>query len=54
LTEAVSAALPSPGLVRLFGENAARLRLQSVQYGGSSDWLIGGTPDQVPDKYAQV
>jgi len=47
-------AAPSRGLVRLFGDNAARLRLQFMQYGGRCDWLMGGTPSQVPDRYARV
>jgi acetyl esterase/lipase len=45
---------PSRGLVRLFGNNAARLRLQFITYGGRSDWLTGGTPEAVPDRYAQA
>jgi acetyl esterase/lipase len=45
---------PSRALVRLFGNNAARLRLQFMTYGGRSDWLTGGTPDDVPDRYAQA
>jgi acetyl esterase/lipase len=45
---------PSRGLVRLFGANAARLRLQFMTYAGRTDWLTGGTPGQVPQAYAQV
>lgn len=45
---------PSRALVRLFGAGAARLRLQFMSYGGRTDWLVGGTPDQVPEAYAQV
>jgi len=45
---------PSRGLVRLFGRNAARLRLQFMSYGGRSDWMTGGTPYEVPDRYAQL
>jgi acetyl esterase/lipase len=45
---------PSRTLVRLFGNNAARLRLQFMKYGGRSDWLTGGTPETVPDRYAQA
>jgi acetyl esterase/lipase len=40
--------------VRLFGKDAARLRLQFMSYGGGAVWLVGGTPDQVPEAYAQV
>jgi len=45
---------PSRMLVRLFGENAARLRLQFMKYGGRSSWLTGGVPDDMPERYAQV
>jgi len=45
---------PSRTLVRLFGRNAARLRLQFMAYGGRTDWLVGGTPDEVPEAYALV
>jgi acetyl esterase/lipase len=45
---------PSPMLVRLFGANAARLRLQFIPYAGRADWLVGGTPGEVPDLYARV
>jgi acetyl esterase/lipase len=48
------AAPPSPVLTRLFGANAARLRLQFMSYGGRADWLLGGTPGAAPDRYAQV
>jgi len=47
-------AAPSRRLVRLFGDNAARLRLQFMLYGGRCDWLAGGTPSEVPDRYARV
>jgi acetyl esterase/lipase len=43
---------PSRALVRLFGAEAARLRLQFMMYGGRCDWLVGGTPSEVPDRYA--
>ena len=36
------------------GRNAARLRLQFLSYGGRADWLLGGTPGEAPDRYAQV
>jgi acetyl esterase/lipase len=45
---------PSRALVRLFGEEAARLRLQFMMYGGRCDWLVGGTPSEVPDGYSRV
>lgn len=45
---------PSKGLVRMFGDDAVRLRLQFAMYGGRCDWLVGGTPSQVPERYAQV
>jgi acetyl esterase/lipase len=45
---------PSRLLVRLFGANAARLRLQLIPYAGRADWLVGGRPSDVPDRYAQV
>ncbi len=45
---------PSNGLVRLFGADVARLRLQFGMYGGRCDWLVGGTPGEVPERYAQV
>jgi acetyl esterase/lipase len=45
---------PSRMLMRLFGENAARLRLQFMPYGGRSDWLTGGAPQEVPERYAQA
>jgi acetyl esterase/lipase len=45
---------PSPALVRLFGDNAARLRLAVMMYAGRCDWLLGGTPTEVPERYRQV
>jgi acetyl esterase/lipase len=48
------AAPPSRMLVRLFGDNAARWRLQFFSYGGRSILLTGGTPDAVPERYAQA
>jgi acetyl esterase/lipase len=47
-------AQPSRMLVRLFGDNAARWRLQFFSFGGRCDWLVGGTPDAVPERYADV
>jgi acetyl esterase/lipase len=45
---------PSRALRRLFGADAARLRLQLMVYGGRCDWLVGGTPEQMPEQYARV
>jgi acetyl esterase/lipase len=45
---------PSPGLTRLFGANAARLRLAFMTYAGRCDWLLGGTPAEVPERYRRV
>ncbi len=45
---------PSRALVRLFGDDAARLRLGVMMYAGRSDWLLGGTPSEVPERYTQV
>jgi acetyl esterase/lipase len=47
-------ARPSPTLVRVFGDDAARLRLQFMPTAGRCDWLVGGTPSEVPDRYARV
>jgi acetyl esterase/lipase len=41
-------------MLRLFGDNARRLRLQFMSFAGRCDWLMGGTPSEVPDRYAQV
>lgn len=48
------AAPPSRALVRVFGDDATRLRLAFVAYGGRCDWLMGGTPSEVPARYAQL
>jgi acetyl esterase/lipase len=45
---------PSRLLIRLFGDNAARWRLQFVSFGGRSILLTGGTPDSVPERYAEA
>lgn len=45
---------PSRVLERVFGDDAARLRLQFMTYGGRCDWLVGGTPAEVPERYAQL
>jgi acetyl esterase/lipase len=47
-------AQPSRMLVRLFGDNAARWRLQFLSFGGRSIMLTGGTPDAVPERYAEA
>jgi acetyl esterase/lipase len=47
-------AQPSGMLVRLFGGNAARWRLQFFSFGGRSILLTGGTPDTVPERYAEA
>jgi acetyl esterase/lipase len=47
-------AQPSRALVRLFGDNARRLRMQFMMYGGRADWLMGGTPSEVPDRYERA
>lgn len=41
-------AQPSGMLVRLFGDNAARWRLQFFSFGGRSMLLTGGTPARCP------
>jgi acetyl esterase/lipase len=45
---------PPPWMLRLFGDNARRLRLQFMSFAGRCDWLMGGTPSEVPERYAQV
>jgi acetyl esterase/lipase len=40
--------------LRLFGADAGRLKLQFLTAGGRCDWLMGGTPSEVPERYAQV
>ncbi|HKQ01621.1 MAG TPA: alpha/beta hydrolase [Actinomycetes bacterium] len=44
---------PPPWMVRLFGPDAGRLKLHLVP-AGRLDWLVGGTPSQLPDRYAQL
>jgi acetyl esterase/lipase len=44
---------PPPWMRRLFGPGAGRLRLHLVP-AGRLDWLVGGTPSQVPDRYARL
>jgi acetyl esterase/lipase len=44
---------PAPEwMIRLFGPDIRRLGLQKGAVAGRCDWLIGGTPEQVPDRYA--
>jgi acetyl esterase/lipase len=45
---------PPPWMVRLFGPDAGRLGLQHLPVGGRCDWLVGGTPSEIPDRYAQL
>jgi acetyl esterase/lipase len=45
---------PPPWMLRLFGANAARLHLQHMAVAGRSDWLLGGTPSEIPDRYARL
>ncbi len=45
---------PPPWMLRRFGDDAARLRLQLMTVAGRCDWLMGGTPSEVPDRYAVV
>jgi len=44
---------PPPWVRRLFGPDADRLKLHMVP-SGRLDWLVGGTPNEVPDRYAQL
>jgi acetyl esterase/lipase len=44
---------PPPWMVRLFGPDAGRLKLHLAP-AGRLDWLVGGTPSQLPDRYAQL
>ena len=45
----------APGWVlRRFGAEASRLRLQLMTVAGRCDWLVGGRPSEVPDRYAQL
>ncbi len=38
----------------LLGAEAERLALQNIPAGGRLDWIIGATPDQAPQRYAQL
>jgi acetyl esterase/lipase len=42
---------PPPWARRLFGPDAGRLQLVPAS---RLDWLVGGTPSQLPDRYAQL
>lgn len=47
--------LTSPGpafLEKILGKGASRLGLHKAAVSGRLDWLMGGTPDQVPERYA--
>jgi acetyl esterase/lipase len=44
---------PPPWVRRLFGPDADRLKLHMVP-SGRLDWLVGGTPGELPDRYAQL
>jgi acetyl esterase/lipase len=44
---------PPSWMARLFGANAGRLKLHLAP-AGRLDWLVGGTPSQLPDRYAQL
>jgi acetyl esterase/lipase len=46
---------PPPWMLRLFGPDAGRLKLHMIMAGaGRCDWLVGGTPTEMPDRYAQL
>jgi acetyl esterase/lipase len=45
---------PPRWVLRTFGPDAGRLRLQHMTVAGRCDWLVGGTPAEVPDRYAQL
>jgi acetyl esterase/lipase len=42
---------PPAWMVRLFGPEVGRLKLVPAS---RLDWLVGGTPSQLPDRYAQL
>jgi acetyl esterase/lipase len=44
---------PPPWMRRLFGPDAGRLKLHLAP-AGRLDWLVGGTPSQLPDRYARL
>lgn len=43
-----------PILRRLLGTDAERLALQNSPGGGRLDWIVGGTPRQLPERFAQL
>lgn len=44
---------PAPaGMVKLLGKEAARMGYHKMAVAGRLDWLMGGTPEQVGDRYA--
>jgi acetyl esterase/lipase len=46
---------PPPCMGRLVGPDAGRLGLHLIMAGaGRLDWLVGGTPSQVPDRYVKL
>jgi acetyl esterase/lipase len=44
---------PPAWMLRLFGPDAGRLKLHLAP-AGRLDWLVGGTPSELPDRYAQL
>jgi len=44
---------PPPWVLRLFGPDVGRLKLHLAP-AGRLDWLVGGTPSELPDRYAQL
>jgi acetyl esterase/lipase len=44
---------PPPWMGRLFGPEVGRLKLHLAP-AGRCDWLVGGTPGELPDRYAQL
>src|SRR5215218_4674021 len=45
---------PPQWMRRVFGPDAGRLGLQHMTVAGRLDWLVGGTPSEVPDRYARL
>jgi acetyl esterase/lipase len=44
---------PPPWMLRQFGPDADRLKLHHMA-AGRLDWLVGGTPSELPDRHAQL
>lgn len=42
----------TPAMRRMFGHDSERLGLHKAMNTGRLDWIVGGTPEQVPDRYA--